>query len=80
MNYTIGPSDVVSNSFAGLDIKYEYVAWNYKKDSRQLWVIEYNWDVPDEEIKQVIAQRLAIFWFKEKTFEWAENFKKYIQN
>lgn len=69
-----------SNSFKGLDISYKYICGDPSKDGRHLGMVEYNGQIAEEEIKNLIKEALAPFSYHEKTLISAREFAKYITN
>lgn len=72
------PQYVFDNNFAWMDIKYQYIVGNYHKDSRHLASVDYNWDLTELQLVELLWERLALYWFHQKTIDKALAYGQYI--
>lgn len=79
--YQYNPKYAFDNVFEWIPIQYEHIC-GIQWDSRNLWVWIYEWDIPEIEIKNIVSERLQLYWYHEKTFDkavliaisqWVEN-------
>ena len=78
--YIYNPQYVFDNNFTGLPFVYKYICGDINKDGRHLGMVEYNGDIPEEEIRNLLREALASFAYHEKTPEKALEFARYITN
>jgi hypothetical protein len=72
------PQYVFDNVFTGLPFTYRYICGNPSKDGRHLAMVEYNGDIPESEIRNLLKEALAPYAYHEKTPEKVIEFVKYI--
>jgi hypothetical protein len=72
------PQYVFDNAFIGLPFIYKYICGDPSKDGRHLAVVEYNGDILESEIRDLLKEALSLYAYHEKTPEKVLEFVKYI--